>query len=152
MGLRNAELARPAVDTGSAKGYGRLVAHLLIVDDDNDIVQVLGELLRLDGHEVRTASTGEEGLAVLRAAPLPEVVVLDVDMPVLGGIGMAHKMLLHDAGEEHVPIILMSARSDLSELAREMGTPYFVRKPASIAVFRDRLVRALAERKAPTSA
>jgi CheY-like chemotaxis protein len=140
------------VDTGDPKGYGQPVAHLLIVDDDNDIVEVLGELLREDGHEVRTASTGEEGLAVLREAPLPEVVVLDVDMPGLGGPGMAHKMLLHDAGEEHIPIILMSSRADLVEIARDMGTPYFVRKPASIAIFRDRLVRALAERKAPTSA
>jgi CheY-like chemotaxis protein len=140
------------VDTAGSKGYGHAVASLLIVDDDNDIVEVLGELLRGDGHEVRSASTGEEGLAVLRAGPLPEVVVVDVDMPVLGGPGMAHKMLLHDAGEEHIPIILMSSRPDLAELARDMGTPYFVRKPASIAIFRDRLTRALAERKAPTSA
>jgi DNA-binding NtrC family response regulator len=129
-----------------------VVPHLLIVDDDNDIVEALGEILRGDGNEVRTASTGEEGLAVLRAAPLPEIVVLDVDMPVLGGPGMAHKMLLHDAGEEHIPIILMSGRNDLAEIARNMGTPYFVKKPASIDVFRDRLSRALAERKAPTSA
>jgi CheY-like chemotaxis protein len=128
------------------------VSRLLIVDDDSDIVEVLGELLRGDGHEVRTASTGEEGLAVLRTAPLPEIIVLDVDMPVLGGPGMAHKMLLHDAGEERIPIILMSARSDLADLARNMGTPYFVRKPASIGIFRDRLARALSERKAPTSA
>jgi DNA-binding NtrC family response regulator len=150
--LAVAGLARRAVDTGGASGYGCAVSHLLIVDDDNDIVEVLGEILRGDGHEVRTASTGEEGLAVLKAAPLTEVVVLDVDMPVLGGPGMAHKMLLHDAGEEHIPIILMSARPDLVEIARNMGTPYFVKKPAPIDVFRDRLSRALAERNAPTSA
>ena len=78
------------------------MAHLLLVDDDNDVVEALGELLRAEGHEVHSASTGEEGLAVLRAASLPDVLVLDVDMPILGGPGMAHQMLLHDAGEEHV--------------------------------------------------
>jgi CheY-like chemotaxis protein len=64
--------------------------------------------LRAEGHDVHSASTGEEGLAVLRPASLPDVLVLDVDMPVLGGPGMAHKMLLHDAGEEHVPIVLIN--------------------------------------------
>src|SRR5450432_2945213 len=108
------------------------MAHLLLVDDDNDIVEAFGDLLRAEGHDVHSASTGEEGLVVLRASPLPDVLVLDVDMPVLGGPGMAHKMLLHDAGEENIPIILMSARDDLPQVARQMGTSYVLRKPASI--------------------
>jgi len=128
------------------------MAHLLLVDDDNDIVEALGELLRADGHEVHSASTGEEGLVVLRASPLPDALVLDVDMPVLGGPGMAHKMLLHDAGEEEVPIILMSARDDLKQIAREMGTSYVVKKPTTIDAFLTVLGRALQERQAPLSA
>jgi DNA-binding NtrC family response regulator len=128
------------------------MAHLLLVDDDNDIVEALGELLREEGHEVHSASTGEEGLKVLRGSPLPDALVLDVDMPVLGGPGMAHKMLLHDAGEENVPIILMSARGDLPQVARQMGTSYVLRKPTTIDTFLDLLNRALRERRAPTSA
>ena len=128
------------------------MAHLLLVDDDRDIVEALGELLRAEGHQVHSASTGEEGLEVLRAAPLPDVLVLDVDMPVLGGPGMAHKMLLHDAGEEHVPIVLMSARDDLPQIAREVGTPYVVTKPASFEGFLVVLDRALRERREPSPA
>jgi DNA-binding response OmpR family regulator len=128
------------------------VAHLLLVDDDNDIVEALGELLRAEGHAVQCASTGEEGLSVLRGSPLPDALVLDVDMPVLGGPGMAHKMLLHDAGEENVPILLMSARQDLPEIAAEMGTSYVVKKPTTIGTFLVVLDRALRERRAPTSA
>jgi CheY-like chemotaxis protein len=60
------------------------MAHLLLVDDDNDIVEAFGDLLRGEGHEVHCASTGEEGLVVLRASPLPDALVLDVDMPILG--------------------------------------------------------------------
>jgi DNA-binding NtrC family response regulator len=128
------------------------MAHLLLVDDDNDVVEALGELLRGEGHEVRTASTGEEGLLVLREAPLPDALVLDVDMPGLGGPGMAHKMLLHDAGEEAIPIILMSARRDLPAIARKMGTSYSLRKPATIDAFITVLDRAIHERRAPRSA
>ena len=61
------------------------MAHLLLVDDDNDIVEALGEILRGEGHDVHSASTGEEGLLVLRGAPLPDALVLDIDMPVSGG-------------------------------------------------------------------
>lgn len=128
------------------------MARLLLVDDDDDIVEALAELLRDGGHEVRTASTGEEGLRVLRDAPLPDALVLDVDMPVLGGPGMAHKMLLHDAGEENIPIILMSGRVDLPQIAQEMGTPYAVKKPARIDAFLAVLERTLSERRGPSSA
>jgi CheY-like chemotaxis protein len=125
------------------------IAHLLVVDDDNDVVEVLGELLRSEGHEVRTACTGEKGLQVLRAAPLPDVVVLDVDMPVLGGPGMAREMLLHGGGEEKIPVILVSARADLAEIAGRMGTRYFVQKPADVGRFLSVLGQALSERLGP---
>jgi DNA-binding NtrC family response regulator len=128
------------------------MADLLLVDDDGDMVEALAEFLRAEGHEVGTAQTGEEGLQALRAGPLPDVVVLDVEMPVLGGPGMAHRMLLHDAGEEKIPIVLMSGRSDLPQIAGRMGTPYFLRKPTDLGQFLDVLGRALRERNAPSSA
>ncbi len=126
------------------------MAHLLLVDDDHDLVDVLGELLRAEGHIVHTASTGEEGLLVLRSASLPDALILDVDMPVLGGIGMAHEMLLHDAGEDSVPILLVSGNDDLPQIAKRVGTPYFLAKPCSIDPFLNLLNRALGERRAPS--
>jgi len=75
------------------------MAHLLLVDDDGEIAEALADLLRDEGQAVRTACNGEEGLQALHAAHLPDVAVLDVDMPVMGGPAMAHQMLLHDAGE-----------------------------------------------------
>jgi DNA-binding NtrC family response regulator len=128
------------------------MAHLLLVDDDNNLVKIFGALLRSEGHDVRTACTGEEGLKVLRAALLPDVVVLDVDMPILDGPGMAHQMVLHDAGEEKIPVILVSGRVDLVQIARRMGTTYFVQKPADFGKFLSVLSQALSERLAPSSA
>lgn len=128
------------------------MAHLLLVDDDGDIVEALAELLRVEGHEVRTACNGEQGLQALHAAPLPDVVVLDVDMPVMSGPGMAHQMLLHDAGEEKIPVMLVSGRADLPQIAARMGTPYFVAKGSTFEKFLYMLDRALRERLAPSSA
>ena len=74
------------------------VANLLVVDDNNDLVEGLSDLLRSEGHKVHTASTGEEGLRVLRAAPLPDALLLDIDMPVLNGPGMLRNV----AGAENI--------------------------------------------------
>jgi hypothetical protein len=71
------------MDLVADRDYSPIVAQLFIVAD---IVGVLGALL---GHEVRTASAGEEGRSVPRAASLPDALVLEVDRPVLGGPDMA---------------------------------------------------------------
>jgi len=61
-------------------------------------------------------------------------------------------MLLHDAGEENIPVILVSARNDLPEIAGQMGTPYFFAKSGDSRASLDVLDRALRQRVAPSSA
>jgi len=126
--------------------------HVLLVDDDQDIGDTLGEILRGEGYVVRTASSGAKGMRLLHDSPLPDLVVLDVDMPVLTGPEMAHGMLLHDAGQEQIPVMLVSARHDLPEIAGRMGTNYFVQKTGDVHSFLEMIERALRERVAPTSA
>jgi len=130
------------------------MANVLIVDDDLDIADVSRELLESVGHRVRIAHNGEEGLASLAAAELPDCVLLDVEMPGLSGPGMAHQMLLHDAGEDRVPILLVSGRNDLPVVAAVMGTPYFLQKASTgygEALLKI-LARAVSEKRAPASA
>src|ERR1035438_54422 len=126
------------------------MANVLIVDDSSDTVKVTAELLESAGHRVQTGRNGEEGLRALASGLLPDCIVLDVDMPVLNGPEMAHRMLLHDAGEERIPILLVSGRADLSAVAGRMGTPYFLRK--ATAGYGETLLkvldRALRERQA----
>jgi len=130
------------------------MANVLIVDDNTDAVELSTVLLELAGHRVRNGRNGAEGLKSLHAGPLPDCVLLDVDMPVLSGPEMAQRMVLHDAGEERIPIVLVSARHDLSEIARRMGTPYFLAKATH--EYGEALVRlverALRERHAPAAA
>lgn len=130
------------------------MANVLIVDDSSDTVALSAELLEAAGHCITTGFNGEEGLKSLNAGPLPDCVLLDVDMPVLNGPEMAHRMLLHDAGEERIPILLVSGRNDLPEVAGRMGTPYFLRKASSDygEALLHILDRALCERRAPSAA
>lgn len=130
------------------------MANVLIVDDDRDTVALSSELLESAGHQVQTEYNGKDGLKALRVGFLPDCVLLDVDMPVLSGPEMAHEMLLHDAGEQRIPILLVSGRGDLPELAARMGTPYFLMKatPDYGEALLKILDRALSERRAPSSA
>src|SRR5262249_55420102 len=71
----------------------RSMANVLIVDDDFDAAEILADVLRSEGHEVELARNGHEGLATL-AAKRPDVVLLDVEMPILTGPEMAYQAFL----------------------------------------------------------
>jgi CheY-like chemotaxis protein len=129
------------------------MANVLIVDDNAETVEASTMLLESAGHQIQTGYNGEEGLKSLGAGPLPDCVLLDVDMPIVTGPQMAHRMLVHDAGQEKIPILLVSARNDLSEVAARMGTPYFLAKGSRDYgnALLTTIARALRERRAPAS-
>jgi CheY-like chemotaxis protein len=125
------------------------MANILIVDDDRDLADTLVDVLVELGHEVRVAHDGCEGLSRLDEAPLPDVVILDIEMPVLDGPGMANQMFILDAGKEKVPIILISGFVNMRATAARVGTPYFAPKPCSLDTIVGLLERALRERTPP---
>lgn len=130
------------------------MANVLIVDDDPDTVELSSTLLESVGHRITKGCNGEEGLKSLGAGRLPDCVLLDVDMPVLNGPEMVHRMRAHDAGQERIPIVLVSGSDDISAIAARIGTPYFLRKATreyGEALLR-LLERALRERGAPAAA
>jgi DNA-binding response OmpR family regulator len=124
------------------------MADLLIVDDDRDLAELLGEVLAYHGHQVRFAHDGMDGLREL-SRRMPDAVLLDVEMPVLDGPGMAWQMFLRNRGLETIPIILLSGVVDLERLAARVGTPYFLGKPYAPSAVRALCDRALVERAAP---
>ena len=121
---------------------------VLFVDDNQDIAECMDSLLRIEGYRVRLAFDGEAGLSALRDH-LPDVVVLDVEMPVLDGPGMAFQMILDNCGREKIPIVLASAAAGLQEIAARVGTPYYLAKPYEISKLLALVARAAHERIAP---
>lgn len=101
-----------------------------------------------DGHDVRFARNGQEGLARVTET-LPDLLLCDVEMPVLNGPDMAYRMFVRDAGQEKIPIILSSGARDLHDIAARVGTPYFLAKPFSVESLRALMARALTEQTPP---
>ncbi len=73
--------------------------NILIADDNQDALESLALMLRLEGHEVHCASDGEEALA-LAGLRKPEIVVLDVGMPKLDGCEVARRIRAESWGRE----------------------------------------------------
>lgn len=88
-------------------------------------------------------------LSLIAGTALVVMVLIDVEMPVLDGPGMAARMLLEDAGKERVPNVIMSGAQNLARIASRVGTPYFLPKPSALHDILLMLQRALAERRAP---
>jgi DNA-binding NtrC family response regulator len=119
------------------------MASILVVDDDVDTGDLLADLLREGGHEVRIARDGRDGYSQLQVSGA-DLVVLDVEMPVLTGPEMAFAMFLHNLGLDKIPVVLLSGALNLRGIADAVGTPYYVGKPCSLeallAVVDDALV------------
>ena len=106
----------------------RPAAHILIVDDDRDIRQLLSESLTSHGYRISIAANTREMDQLLRGDPI-DLIVLDIMMPGESGID-ACRRLRRNGGP---PIIFLSAQGDESDriLGLEIGASHFLPKPCS---------------------
>jgi CheY-like chemotaxis protein len=106
------------------------VAHkrILIVEDDIAICKMLKTLLEIEGHSVRTAANGKEGIAALKAQDLPDVILLDMMMPHVSGWGFLD-VLRGDPATASIPVIVVSA---YDEIARSVNPDAFIPKPVEL--------------------
>jgi DNA-binding NtrC family response regulator len=79
---------------------------VLLVDDEPEFISALAERLNLRGFETQTATSGEEALWKVDASP-PDVVLLDVLMPGLGGLEVLKRIKKH---HPQVQVILLTGR------------------------------------------
>ncbi|MGH7295806.1 MAG: response regulator [Polyangiaceae bacterium] len=130
--------------------------HILVADDDEDMLALVTRALRADGHEVSEAHDGEDLLAQLDRAlddPLarPDVVVADVMMPRLSGLGVLEAL---KRARLHFPVVLMTVLADSSVwiVARRLGAVGVLKKPFDLDDLRTAVANAtLAYEKSPMS-
>ncbi|MCA9584472.1 MAG: response regulator transcription factor [Myxococcales bacterium] len=132
------------------------MAHVLLVDDDRELLDVLSLAMTEAGHEVDVAPDGAAGLERI-AARAPAVLVTDVNMPRLDGFALCKR--LRDEGRTFPIVILTSRDTEIDEaLGLELGADDYVTKPFSTrvllarisALLRRDVLRAAAEPAAET--
>jgi CheY-like chemotaxis protein len=100
-----------AVDVPTEKSQRSLT--VLLVDDDELMKSAVQTILQSLGHAVFATASGEEGLVTIEAGFAPEVVILDINMPGLGGSGTLPRLR---AMLPEVPVLLCTGRADQTAL------------------------------------
>ncbi|WP_376695798.1 sigma-54-dependent transcriptional regulator [Wenzhouxiangella sp. EGI_FJ10305] len=107
-------------------------ARILIVDDEPDIREMIGEILRDEGHETTFAGNAAEAREQLRESA-PDLILLDVWMPDTDGISLLREW--RDADVLRCPVVMISGHGSVETAveATRLGAFDFVEKPVSMA-------------------
>ena len=109
---------------------------LLLVEDEPDLRLIVSEVLTDEGYEVLKASTGLEGLNIVKTEK-PDIVVADVMMPVMDGFTMAKEIRKFNS---NIPILFLTAKNTIDDIEEgfETGANDYLKKPFE---FRELIVR-----------
>ncbi len=128
----------------SGKTTERRQTTILVVEDDRDICEILKRTLEANGYVVWCASSGAQALEVLAAKGLPDLALLDVMMPGMGGLDLGARI----QATTGLPIIMLSARRDsrtITKAIKEIAEDY-VCKPFDVPVLLARIEKVLKRR------
>ena len=103
---------------------------VLVVDDERQIRDLLGEFLEREGYEVLLSSAGEEAIE-LAERKIPHAILLDVKMPGIDGIEVC-KRLKAEPKTQFIPVIMITGYIDNKMVAIESGADDFVNKPIDL--------------------
>ena len=125
----------------------RRTGHVLVVDDDALNRRLLTATLAREGIRTTAANDGAEALAAIKE-DLPDVVLLDIEMPGIDGFEVLER-IKGDEAVRHLPVIMISGLDDTESVVRclEIGADDFLPKPFDAAILRAR-VNAGFDRKA----
>ena len=100
---------------------------ILLIDDEIDLVESLQDLLVQSGYKIVTAFNGIEGLQRLSQSR-PDLIVLDMNMPIMGGLAFIQQLMEAQKGNLPCPILVLSARINLESVFRDLQIE-FMPKP-----------------------
>lgn len=120
--------------------------HILVIDDEEDILELVRFNLSREGYRVTCASSGEKALNLSRDGH-PDLLVLDLMLPGIDGLEVA-RLLKQDSRTRTIPIIMLTAKGEESDVVTglELGADDYVTKPFSPKILVAR-VRAVLRRK-----
>src|ERR1019366_5483948 len=104
---------------------------ILVVDDDESILEVIQIVLESEGYQIQTCQNSQ--CFQHFTGNLPDLILLDILLSGEDGYEIC-KQLKHNQATAHIPIIMLSALSDVNELADVSGADDFIEKPFDIDV------------------
>jgi two-component system, OmpR family, response regulator RpaA len=105
---------------------------ILIIDDDENIRRLVSFNLSMEGHEIIQAENGKIGYQTA-GKEQPELILLDVMMPVMDGIETVKKLKTDEATKE-IPVFMLSAKGQMEDLdeAFDAGADNYITKPFNV--------------------
>ncbi len=119
--------------------HGMKQMKLLIVDDQVENLKLLVDIFTAEGHEILAARNGQEALDVARAE-LPDLILLDVNMPMLNGYEVC-EALKEKAATKDISIIFLSAQNSSVDESHglRLGAVDFITKPFVVEIVKQRV-------------
>ena len=107
------------------------MAHILIIDDDPHLLQMLGVILEQAGHRCTVAEHGQKGIELAIQDP-PDLAIVDVMMPEISGHEVCRHLRAHPATVD-VPLLILTARAQTAdrEIALDSGADDYLAKPVA---------------------
>ena len=130
------------------------MGNILVVDDESEIVTLLRFLLEKEGHAVAAATNGQDALQALGLEPanpavkLPDLMILDIMMPVMDGFTLNSRLQDFPAAKD-LPVIVLTAKGqkmrDLFQSSPNVAA--YVQKPFDPKMLRDLIAGILSRKK-----
>jgi PleD family two-component response regulator len=117
--------------------------HVLVVEDEADILELVTYNLTREGYRVIGAASGEDGLKAARAEA-PQLILLDLMLPGIDGLDVC-KILKNDDRTGGIPIIMLTAKGEEADIVAglELGADDYITKPFDIEELKLRVQRAI---------
>ncbi|WP_400263250.1 PleD family two-component system response regulator [Sphingobacterium sp. SG20118] len=103
---------------------------ILLFDDDVNILEVCTIILESSGYQVATSQTSHDIIEKVTEI-LPDLILMDNWIPEIGGI-KATQLVKNHPDFKHIPVIYVSANSDIHLLAEEAGADSYLEKPFNL--------------------
>jgi two-component system chemotaxis response regulator CheY len=117
-----------------------LIMRALVIDDDHAMLLIIASILNGLGYEVTKASNGQEGLERLSSSGIPDVVLVDWNMPVMNGLEFV-KIVRKKPMFDGLPIIMVTTELEMSQLALtfDAGVSEYIMKPFAPIMIQEKL-------------
>lgn len=104
---------------------------IMLIEDDSDIRNGIAAVLTLGGFRVMSAANGQDALAQLAKGPKPDLILLDISMPIKDGVQFRKEQEM-DASLASIPVVIMTAHEYAESKRFEVGAKDVLKKPFEI--------------------